>query len=77
MRSSARRHARNKSIKHRLKTLEKRFRDAVASGGKDDATAALRAVSSALDKAAKTGVIHKANASRKKSRLAKALKALA
>jgi ribosomal protein S20 len=41
----------------------------VKAGKRDEATTALRAVVSGYDKAAKTGVIHFATASRKKSRL--------
>ncbi len=70
MRSSIRKHANNRAIKSRLKSLEKKFAEAVKTGQKDEATKALRAVSSAFDKAAKTGVVHKGTASRKKSRLA-------
>lgn len=75
-RSSERRHARNKAIKSRLKTLEKQYLATVAAGKKDDATRALSAVNSALDKAAKTGVIHEATAQRHTSRLSLRLKAL-
>lgn len=69
MRSSARRRARNSAIKSRLKTLEKRFRTFAAAGQRDNALSALRVLTSALDKAAKTGVIHRRKADRKKSRL--------
>jgi small subunit ribosomal protein S20 len=77
VRSSARRATRNRSVKSRLKTLEKQFRHVLAEKQKDAATAALRTVISALDKAAKTGVIHRGTADRKKSRLASKLAALA
>jgi small subunit ribosomal protein S20 len=70
MRNSARRHLHNQSIKSRLKTLERNYETALAAGKKDDAAAALKNVHSALDKAAKTGTIHRATANRKKSRLA-------
>ncbi len=70
MRNSARKHVQNQSVKSRLKTLEKKFLAAATGGKKDDARTALHALSSALDKAAKTGVIHANAASRKKSRLA-------
>ena len=70
MRNSARRHLHNQSIQSRLKTLEKKFLALVTAGKKDEASAALRAVTAAFDKAAKTGVLHTNNASRKKSRLA-------
>ena len=61
---------RNRSAKSRLSTLEKNYLEVVTSGKKEDAGAALRSISSALDKAAKSGVIHRATADRKKSRLA-------
>ena len=70
MRSSARKQLANHSLKSRLKTLQRSFLAVAASGKKDEATAAYRAVTSAFDKAAKTGVVHKATANRKKSRLA-------
>lgn len=76
-RNSARRAARNKSVKARLKTVEKKYLAAVATSDKDQAAAALRAATSALDKAAKTGVIHGRAADRKKSRLALKLAKLA
>ena len=69
MRSSERKHTQNKSVKSRLKTLEKNFLETVKAGKRDEAASALRAVISSYDKAAKTGVIHSATASRKKSRL--------
>ena len=70
VRNSARKHLVNQSIKSRLKTLQSSFLAAAASGKKTEATLAYRAMSSAFDKAAKTGVVHKATANRKKSRLA-------
>lgn len=76
MRQSARREEKNKSVKHGLKTLERSFLTAVKSN-KDEARKLLPVVSSALDKAAKTGVIHQGKASRKKSRLAAQLNAKA
>jgi small subunit ribosomal protein S20 len=76
MRSSARKQARNRSVTSRLHTLEKRYLAFVTAGKKEDATKALRAVSSAFDKAAKTGIVHKSMASRKKSRLSVRLNGL-
>ena len=70
MRSSARKQARNRSAKSRLHTLERNYLHLVGAGNKDEAAKALPAVSSAFDKAAKAGVIHRATADRKKSRLA-------
>ena len=76
MRGSARKHSQNSSIKSRLHTLEKRYLALVGAGKKEDAAKALKEVSSAFDKAAKTGVVHKSRASRKKSRLSVRFNAL-
>jgi len=70
MRNSARKQAKNRSSKSRLHTLEKSYLRLLEAGKKEDAAKALPGVSSAFDKAAKTGVIHRATADRKKSRLA-------
>lgn len=70
MRNSARKQSQNHSVKTRLRTLEKKYLDLVKAGKKDEATTALRSVSSAYAKAAKVGVVHAATANRKKSRLA-------
>ncbi len=70
MRNSARKQLQNKSIKSRLGTLESKYTDLVAAGKKTEATVAYSLLSSALDKAAKTGTVHRSTASRKKSRLA-------
>ncbi len=69
MRNSARKNQRNRGIKSRLKTLEGNYLDLLATDKKEEAATALRAVSSALDKAVKGGVVHRCNADRKKSRL--------
>ncbi len=76
-RASLRRRAHNRTIKTRLHTLEKKFLAAIAAQNPDQAATAYRAVSAALDKAAKVQVIHRNNANRKKSRLAACLKSLA
>lgn len=76
VRSNARKRMRNRAIKSRLHTLEKKYTEFVAAKKKDEAVAALRLVASALDKAAKTGVIPKRRADRKKSRLALRLNTL-
>lgn len=70
MRNSARRALHNRSIKHNLKALESHFQETMEAGKRDEAKTAFATVVSALDKAAKSGVIHKAKADRKKSRLA-------
>jgi small subunit ribosomal protein S20 len=69
-RVSSARHGRNQSVKSRLNTLEKKYSTLLASGKAEEAGKALRAAVSALDKAAKRGVIPKRRADRKKSRLA-------
>jgi small subunit ribosomal protein S20 len=69
MRNSARKQAHNRSIKSRLHTLERGYLDLLGAGKKEDAAKAFRNISSAFDKAAKSGTIHRATADRKKSRL--------
>jgi small subunit ribosomal protein S20 len=76
MRNSARKRLHNRSIKSSLHQLEKKYVALLAAGKKEDATKTLQAVSSAFDKAAKSGVIHKSMASRKKSRLSVRLAAI-
>jgi small subunit ribosomal protein S20 len=66
VRQSEKRTVANKDRKTRLKTI---FKKALTE--RDNAFS--KTVESELDKAAKTGVIHKNKAARKKSRLAKAL----
>ena len=68
MRNSARKQMGNKSVKSRLKTLEDNYLAALKKD-RSAAETALRSITSALDKAAKTGVIHPGRADRKKSRL--------
>jgi small subunit ribosomal protein S20 len=70
MRNSARKQLQNRSIKSRLHTLEKNYLTLLGAGKREDATKAYQAVTSAFDKAAKSGVVHRATADRKKSRLA-------
>ena len=62
MHSNARKQARNRSIKSRLRTLERGYLSTVETGNGEGATTALCEVVSALDKAAKNGVIHKSKA---------------
>ena len=70
MRNSARKRLHNRSIKSRLHTLERGYAKLLQEGKKDEAAKALVSLTSAFDKAAKTGVVHRSQANRKKSRLA-------
>ena len=63
-----RRRLRNKSVQTREKNVVKDLRLAVAQD-EQDAVEQLNAAKSAIDKAAKKGVLHKKTASRKISRL--------
>lgn len=71
------RSAQNRATLSAIKTFSKTLSAAVVAGNKEEAQAGLRTLSSALDKAAKTGRIHKNLADRKKSRLQKQVAALA
>lgn len=70
VRNSAHKHLRNRSTKSRLHTLEKNYLELLSAGKPEEAATAFRSVSSAFDKAAKSGTIHRGTANRKKSRLA-------
>jgi small subunit ribosomal protein S20 len=76
MRQSVRRRANNIRTKNKFKVAIKDVRKALDAASKDEAAKALRLAMATLDKAAKKGVIHKNTASRKKSRLAKAINKL-
>lgn len=69
--------ARNKSRRTRLKTTVRGVEEAIASGDKAAAAAALKAVEPMLVRTAQKGVIHKKTASRKVSRLAARVKSMA
>lgn len=69
--------ARNKAIRSKVKTSIKKVEAAIAAGDKAAAQAALVAATSEIDKAETKGVYHKNTASRKVSRLAKAVNAMA
>jgi small subunit ribosomal protein S20 len=73
MRQSKRRHEFNLNTKNLLKLSVKEVTKLIKAGKKSEAAEAMKKAMSALDKAAKKNVIHKNTASRKKSRLAKAL----
>ena len=69
--------ARNKAIRSKVKTFVKKVETAITAGDKAAAQAALIAVTSEIDKATTKGVFHKNTASRKVSRLSKAVNAMA
>lgn len=75
-RQSVRRRARNTNVLTSLKTEQKKLRKALATGDSATAKAEFSKLSSALDKAAKRGIIHPNVADRRKSRLNKALAAV-
>ena len=60
---------RNKMLKSKLKTEIKKFNDAVASGNKEEASAAYRLAVKKVDQAVSHGILHKNTAARKKSAL--------
>ena len=76
MRNSARKQSQNRRIKSRLHSLERKYLALIGAGNKTEAATALRTVTAAFDKAAKTGALHRATADRKKSRLSARLNRL-
>jgi len=76
IRQNEKRRARNKPVKTRARTQVRFARSAIETGKLDIATQAAKAATSQLDRAASSGVIHRRNAARRKSRLMKKLAAL-
>jgi small subunit ribosomal protein S20 len=71
IRSNERKHLRNQMYRSRVKTMVRKAEDAIFSSQPSED--AIRIAMSTLDKAAVKGIIHKNNAARRKSRLAKKL----
>jgi len=76
-RQNENRRVHNRIYRGRARTIVAKAREATVEGSSaEDAKSALMQAISALDSAAKKGVIHKNNADRRKSRLMKRLTAL-
>jgi small subunit ribosomal protein S20 len=71
-RQNEKRRLRNQATRSRLKTLRRRFLEALAAGDRARAEAALREACRAYDKAAAAGVIHRNNAANHKARMMRA-----
>lgn len=76
IRTSQAARARNRSNRSRLRGEVKDLRELIAGGDQEGAVAALPTTVSTLHKLARKGVIHRRNAARRISRLAKAVNAL-
>jgi small subunit ribosomal protein S20 len=70
------RRIRNRSVKTRVKSVVKNVHRAVAAGGGEALDVHLKEAQSAIDKAAKKGVMHKRTAARKVARLARMTQAV-
>lgn len=68
-RQSVRRHERNRIVLTSTRTSVKKARAAIDSGDQAAALEAVKQATLTLDRAAKAGVIHQNNASRRKSRI--------
>ena len=66
----------NKARRSRIRTFLRKVEEAIASGDKDAATAALRQAQPELMRGVTKGVYHKNTAARKMSRLAARVKAI-
>ena len=75
-RQNEKRRLRNRVFRGSARTYVKKARTAIETGNFEEARLATQTAVSALDKAAEKGIIHKNNASRRKSRLMKQLAAL-
>ena len=73
MRVQERRRLRNRSVRSATRTFVRKAEAEIAAGESNPTAEAIRQAISALDRAAKKGVIHANNAARRKSRLMKKL----
>jgi small subunit ribosomal protein S20 len=69
LKQSQKKHEKNKAVKSELRTLAKTASRLIGEKNRSEADEVLTKLESRLDKAAKTNVIHRNNASRKISRL--------
>ena len=76
LRRTERQAASNAPFKTRVKSLRRKFSEAVASGNKANSTEAFQQYCSALDRAVKKGVIHKNTAIRRKGGASNHLRAM-
>ena len=76
-RQNVRRNAVNTARRSRIRTYLRKVEEAIASGDKDAASAALRDAQPELMRGVTKGVMHKKTASRKMSRLSARVKAIA
>jgi small subunit ribosomal protein S20 len=76
-RQAVKQNAHNTTLRSRLRTAVKAVRKAIAAGDKAAATAVFRASQATIDSIADKKIVHKNTASRTKSRLASAIKAMA
>ncbi len=75
-RQNEKRFAVNKARRSRIRTYLRKVEEAIASGDKDAAAAALRAAQPELMRGVTKGVFHKNTAARKMSRLSARVKSL-
>lgn len=71
IRSNERKRERNRLAVNRSRSAVRKARLTIRSGSKEEAAAAVKEATRQLDRAAERGRIHKNNAARRKSRLAK------
>lgn len=76
VRQTAKRRERNFGLRSKLRTAIKGVRKAIVAGDKNVAEAVFRKAVSVIDSIASKGIIHKNKASRHKSRLSGAVKAM-
>ncbi len=77
VRKIERRTAVNRARRSQMRTFIRKVEEALAGGNQTEAQAALSAAEPLIMKAARNGLVHKNNASRKVSRLTVRVKALA
>ncbi len=77
VRTDERRRLHNKAMRSSMRTAVRRLSEAVSAGDKDKAGAALSVAMKRIDKCAKRHIIHRNNAARRKSQLARRVGSIA
>jgi len=76
MRQNEKRRLRNRMVRSKTRTYVRKANEAILEGDQAAAVDSVQAAMSQLDRAAQKGVLHRKNADRRKSRLAKRLQSL-
>jgi small subunit ribosomal protein S20 len=73
VRQSRKRYERNQAVRSAVKTMTKKFNDALSSNDSDNVKAVYSSIIKLLNKASSKGILHRNNASRRISKISRKL----